>query len=391
MLEQPQDPYAHSLLGLCLMRQDKLPEAQQETEQAIVLAPDEGFPHYCRSTVLSHRRKYTEAEASAREAVRLDPANPDFQAQLGVTLFHQKNWQAALDACEDGLQYDAEHPGCTNLRSMALTKLGRQEESIRTADQSLAQDPDDEMAHANKGWALLHEGKPRPALDHFREALRLDPNYEYAQHGIVEALKARNPIYRWMLAYFLWMARLSDRARWGVIVGGYIGYRVLGGVSKTNPELAPWILPVQILYLIFVLLTWFAYPFFNLMLRLNKFGRHALSRDARVGSNWFGLCVLLVIGGIVLAIATGIESFFFLALFGGGMAMPLTALFQCDEGWPRTMMTRFTLAMAAVGIAAFACHTAELEIGETFATLFLFGFIASPWVANYLATAEPQR
>ncbi len=391
LLAQPQDAYAHALLGLCLMRQDKLPEAQDETEQAIVLTPDEGFPHYCRSVVLNHRRKYAEAEASAREAVTIDPTNPDFYAQLGVTLFHQKDWQAALDACENGLQYDAEHSGCTNLRSMALTKLGRQDESILTADQSLAENPDDEMAHANKGWALLHGGKPREALEHFREALRLDPNYEYAQMGIVEALKARNPIYRWILSYFLWMARLSDRAKWGVVIGGYVGYRVLGGIAGNYPDLAPWIFPFLLLYLLFVLLTWFAYPLFNLMLRLNKFGRHALSRDQRSGSNWFGLCILLVVGGITLAIATAAEWPLFLALFGGGMAMPLTALYQCDVGWPRTMMTRFTAAMAAVGVAAIVCRTADLEIGSTLFTLFLFGFIASPWVANYLMSAEPKR
>lgn len=391
LLEQPQDAYAHALLSLCLMRQDKLPEAQAEAEQAIVLTPDEGFPHYCRSIVLDHRRKHADAEQSAREAVRIDPTNSDFQAQLGVTLFHQKNWQGTLDACEDGLQYDAEHSGCTNLRSMALTKLGRQQESIRTADQSLAQDPDDEMAHANKGWALLHEGQPRPALDHFREALRLDPNYEYAQHGIVEALKARNPIYRWILAYFLWMARLSDRAKWGVILGGYFGYQVLSRIADTSPGLAPWIAPLLIIYLLFVLLTWFAYPLFNLLLRLNKFGRHALSRDQRLGSNWLGVCILLVAGGIVLAVTTSMDWPFFLALFGGGMAMPLTTLFQCDVGWPRTMMTRFTVAMALVGVGGIVSRVAGLEIGEMLLSIFLLGFIASPWVANYLANAEAQR
>ena len=38
---------------------------------------------------------------------------------------------------------------------------------------ALARRPDDPMTHANQGWALLHEGKPYPAMEHFREALRL--------------------------------------------------------------------------------------------------------------------------------------------------------------------------------------------------------------------------
>lgn len=391
LTERPHDAEGHALLGLCLMRQDKLPEAQGETEQAIVLAPDEPFPHYCRSIVLAHRRRYADAELSAREAVGLNPVDSDFHAQLAATLFQQEKWQAALDASSEGLQYDAEHAGCNNLRSMALTKLGRQQESIATVDQSLARDSDDEMAHANKGWALLHEGKPRPALEHFREAVRLDPNYEYAQQGIVEALKARNPIYRWMLAYFLWMARLDNRARWGVILGGYFGYRILGNVARNSPELGPWITPILVLYVIFVLLTWFAVPFFNLLLRLNKFGRYALSRDQRTSSNWFGLCVLVCLGGIAFELYSSSGVGLVLALIGAGMAMPLTTRYYCDPGWPRQMMTVLCVVMALAGVAALLSDLAGAEYGSTFIAVFFVGFIATPWLANYLAGVTVKR
>jgi len=391
MMDAPNDSHTHALLGLCLMRQDKLPEAQAETEQAIVLAPEESHPHYCRAVVLMHRKRFAEAEQSAREAVRLDPASADNYAQLGASLFQQKKWQAALEACLEGLQYDAEHADCSNLRSMTLTKLGRQEESLATVDQALARDPDDEMAHANKGWALLHDGKPRPALEHFREALRLDPNYEYAQLGIVEALKARNPIYRWMLAYFLWMARLGDRAKWGVILGGYFGFRVLRNVARNSPEWAPWIMPILVLYMIFVLLTWFSVPLFNLLLRINKFGRHALDRDQRTSSNWFGLCLLLSLSGIAIGLFTPYEDAFLLAFYGAGMAMPLTTIYSCEAGWPRKAMTILAVAMALVGTIGGVGMVVDLELGEPFFLAFILGFIATPWLANYLAGVTVQR
>ena len=391
LVEEPHDPYAHGLLGLCLMRQDRLPEAQAETEQAIVLAPDNPYPHYCRSIVLTHRNKFREAENAAREAIRIEPADADYHAQLSVALFQQERWQEALQSCENGLQYDAEHAGCSNMRSMALTRLGRQQESIQSVDQSLARDPDDEMAHANKGWALLHEGRHQAALEHFREALRLDPNFDYARHGIVEALKARNPIYRLLLGYFLWMARLENRARWAVIIGGYVGYRVLRGVARQNPDLQPWIMPILIVYIAFALLTWFAVPLFNLMLRLNKFGRHALSRDQRTASNWFGVCLLTTVVGIVVGLLTGRQVGFLAALYGGGLAMPLVTLFSCDHGWPRRSMTLWTIGMALVGAVGIVGELAGLRFGSPLLGLFLIGFIATPWVANYLASVTPQR
>ena len=389
--EKPHNAFAHALLGLCLMRQDKLVEAQTETQQAIVLAPDHAYPHHCRSIVMAHRHKFAEAEKSAREAIRLEPSEPDYYAQLSIALLHQKQWQKALDICHEGLRYDAEHSDCNNLRSIALTKLGRQQESIVTVDQSLARDPDDEMAHANKGWALLHAGKPKPALDHFREALRLDPNYDYAREGIVEALKARNPIYRYMLAYFLWMARLTDREKWTAIIAGYVAYRSLHRIARNYPEWETWITPFLVLYLVFVLLTWFSEPLFNLMLRLNKFGRHVLSRDQRISSNWFGLCLLTCLSGLALLLFSPYENGFLLAVFGAGMALPLTTLYHCDPGWPRQMMTVLAIAMAVVGFVGIAGTMAEIELGSFFLATFGLGFLATPWVANYLVSVTVQR
>ncbi len=391
LAETPHEARAHSLLGLCFMRQDKLDEAQAEVDQAIALTPDDGHAHYCRSVVLEHRRRYSEAEAAIREALQLDTANADYYAGLGVILFRQKKWQDALDMSLEGLSFEADHAGCNNLRTSALTQLGRQQEAIATVDSALSRDPDNEYAHANKGWALLHEGQPRPALDHFREALRLDPNYEYAQQGIVEALKARNFIYRWMLAYFLWMSRLDDRAKWAVILGGYFGAKLLKNMARNVPELAPWIAPILVLYFIFVLLTWFAVPFFNLLLRFNKFGRHALSRQQRISSNWFALCCVVFLLGIIGALVMESETAFFVAGYGIGMAFPLVTLYQFDKGWPRQAMTYLALGMAIVGAAAIMASALEMPIAQPLSIAFLLGFFATPWLANSLAGVSVKR
>jgi tetratricopeptide (TPR) repeat protein len=389
--ESPNDAVAHALLSLCLVKQDKLDEAQNEAEEAITLQPDWAYAHHCRSVVLEHRKRYAEAEASAREAVRLEPLDADYRARLAATLFSQRKWQPAFDAATEGLALDADHQACNHLRSMALTKLGRQSEAVASTDELLSRDADNPMAHTNKGWALLHQGKPRQALEHFREALRIAPTYEYARQGIVEALKARNPIYRWILAYFLWMARLSDAARWGVIIGGYIGAKFLNGLARNNPEWAPWIMPFTMLYLVFVLLTWFAYPLFNLLLRFNKFGRYALSRDQRRASNWFGLCLTVFVAAVIANIVFVIPIAILVAGFAVGMALPLVTIYQCDIGWPRQSMTYFAGAMAAVGTLGIVLSAIGHETGSLLVFLFLIGFIATPWVANYLATATATR
>lgn len=389
--EMPNDASAHALLALCLVHQEKLEEAERAAGEAISRAPDWAYPHNCRSVVLEYRRRFAEAEKAAREAVRLDPLDADYRARLATTLFRQGKWKETYDTAMEGLQHDPEHDGCNHLRTMALTKLGRQRDAVASVDAILARDPENAMAHANKGWALMHERQPREALEHFRESLRIDPTLEYAQHGIVEALKARNPIYRWILAYFLWMARLSDTVRWAVIIGGWLGMRALSGVADSNPALAPWILPLVVAYLVFVLLTWFAYPLFNLLLRFNKFGWYALSREQRAASNWFGLCLLVFVAAVISHFIWQLETALPIAIVAVGLALPLVTLYNCDKGWPRQAMTAFTAAMALVGFFAITLALMNHPSTNVARSLFLLGFIATPWLANYLMTQTAKR
>src|SRR5690606_21011372 len=121
-------------------------------------------------------------------------------------------------------------------------------------------------SHANMGWTLLHQGQPRRAAEHFREALRLDPTSDWARSGIVEAMKARSPIYRVFLAYFLFMSRLSSGAQWGILIGGYAGYQTVRTIGRTHPALAPYLQPLIVAYVVFALGTIVAIPLFNLLL-----------------------------------------------------------------------------------------------------------------------------
>ena len=209
---------------------------------------------------------------------------------------------------------------------------------------------DNSFTHANQGWTLLHQGQPKKALEHFRESLRLDPENEWARQGIVEALKARNFIYAIMLRYFLFMSKFRRQGQWAIVLGAYFGAQVLGGIGRSNPGLRPWILPLQILYVVFALMSWIASPLFNLMLRVNRFGRLALSREQTVASNWLGLCLLLALVSLGGWFETEFYSpWLFAALVFGLLALPVSAIYRCQSGWPRLTMALYTVGTALAG------------------------------------------
>jgi tetratricopeptide (TPR) repeat protein len=396
----PHNAYAHSLLALCLSEREDFKAATEEAQQAVHLEPDSAYSHYTLAKVLHDRDRDDEALPVINEALRLDASEPSYFALLSAIHLKERQWPAALDAAEQGLRLDPEHTGCTNLRAIALVNLGRKTEAGLTIDAALARNPDNSVTHANQGWTLLHQGEPKKALEHFREALRLDPDNEWARRGIIEALKARNIIYAVMLKYFFFMSKLRKQAQWGVILGAYFGYRVLSVVSHESPNLRPWLLPLQIIYVMFVLMTWIADPFFNLMLRLNRFGRLALSREQILASNWLGLCLLLALLSLAGCLVFGFNSpWLITALVFGALLLPVAGTFKCPTGTPRTGMAIYTSLLACAGMIAislmFFANGRETDPAydpvRTTLMLVIIGSFASSWIANILISQRRRR
>jgi tetratricopeptide (TPR) repeat protein len=398
---EPHEPYAHALLGLCLAKLEKFQDATAEAQQAIHLSPDFPFAHYAHASILHDRHRNVEALAAINEALRLDSSDADHFALLANIHVDEKRWREALEAAERGLQLDSENIACTNLRAIALVKLGRKAEAGATIDTALSKNPDNAITHANQGWTLLERGDHKKALEHFREALRLDPENQWARHGIVEALKARNFIYAFMLRYFFWMSRFRGRTQWAIILGGYFGNRLLGVVAASQPSLAPWILPIRILYVAFALMTWIADPLFNLLLRLNRFGRLALSREQVVAANYLGACIFLALVGLAGWIAFGGDGPWpFAAGVFACLAVPVSGIFKCSSGWPRNAMALYSGALALVGLFAIGCFAYEAlhpskghnrDAGWALFGLFILGAVGSTWLANILVMQRPRR
>lgn len=288
LTSDPDNAMAHAWLAICLREREQFTEATMEARMAVGLAPDDAETHYVLATVYSQRNMAKEAKLSLDEAIRLDPADPRYWGQMAALHQDAKRYRSALECAERGLRLDPENSVCTNIRAMALRGLGQKDEAGDAVEAALARNPENAISHANMGWNMLHQSKPKQALEHFREALRLQPDLEWARAGIVEALKARWLPYRLILRYFLFMSRMTSRVQWFIIIGAYLGYQVIQTVSKNNPAIGKYLWPIAWAYLAFVISTWLAAPFFNLMLRLSRFGRHVLSPHESISATAFG-------------------------------------------------------------------------------------------------------
>ncbi len=350
LADEPNHPLAHALMALCLSESEQFDRAVHHAKQAIVSAPDIAFPHYSMAIVCARRNQLKEAGEAVRAAIDLEPLNPDYHELLGKIHASRHEWKEALECAKEALSCDAEHVDARNLKTLALRNLGQGDAAQAEMLETLAEDPDNAWTHTNLGWQYLEKKDTKQAMHHFREALRIDPELEWARMGVVETLKSRSAVYRVFLRYFLLMGRLTRSGQWKVILGLWLLYMVLNQVALNVPAVAPWVFPLLVAYILFVLGTWLAGPLADLALRLHPFGKLALSRKERRASNWIGACLLAMFVSGALGVAIGNAGFAYLAGFFLLMLLPLGATLKAAWPQPQKAMLIYTAMVTLLGI-----------------------------------------
>lgn len=332
--KHPLDAYAHGMLALTLAAQDRFEEAIKEAKECINIEPDNAWNYYATAFVYYHHNRPKEAMNAIEEALRLNPHSATYFGMAAEIHLMRDEWTKALGMAELGLEVSPDNVDCLNCRAIALSKLGKYREAEQSIDLALARDPENEVSHANKASILFRQGKPKESAEHYREALRLNPNSKWAREGILEALKARNPIY-YPFAYIT--AKLSDMDRRASFVFALV---------------LMFVPPLRSLMFLFLILALAARKFFNLLLLLDPFGKRILTDDERMSTACFGVWLATLLSTIVsfivfkpAAIVAPITISLLVLLL-----IPLMRIFDVQPGARRTALAIITAGTAALGL-----------------------------------------
>lgn len=384
--EDPNDISSMIFLVEVYIQEEQYDQAKGLLENAIGLAPNFPDLYYLQSRIALMESKMDLAESALQQAIELNALDANYFALLSNIKLIRKQYDLALENANIALGIDAENLLALNIRSTSLVKLDRTEESFATIEGALREDPNNSYTHANYGWNLLEKGKHKKALEHFKESLSKDPNFEYAQAGMKEAIKATNPIYRLFLKYNFWIGKMNAKNQWTFIIGFYIGFRILRYAAKQNEALAPFLTPIIIVAAIFAFSTWVMEPISNLFLRFNRYGKILLNKKQKLSSNLVALSLAITLCSAILAFVIPDDRFFFVAIFGFLMMMPLGIMFSPTT--TKNILVYATIALASLGIIGLVTLFQTGDITNIFATLFLFGIIAFQWGANFVMIKE---
>jgi hypothetical protein len=240
--------------------------------------------------------------------------------------------------------------------------------------------------HANYGWGLLEKGEHKKALEHFKEALTNDPTFAYAQAGMLEALKASNPVYRIFLKYSFWMSNLTAKYQWTVIIGFYLGFRALKIIASNNEALQPYLVPLIIVLGLMAFSTWVIAPISNLFLRFNKYGQLLLDKKEKMSSNLVAVSLAAFVVGLLLYFLSSDEKMLTISVFGFAMMLPLGTMFSPSKN--KYALLIYTITLAAIGFIAIGLSFSTGEIFNLMTVIFILGFVGFQWIANYMLIKE---
>ncbi len=389
----PNNPFALAMLAQCYLETNRKKEALDFAKKAVANAVESPTIYYILARCQFYNQLIDKSLASIQSGQELDPTNSDFFLLKSQIAFYQEDWELALQEAEHGLTLNPEEVILINLRARALVKLNRKEEAANTMDYALHRAPQNSYSHANKGWVSIERDEYEAAINHFKEALRLDASNAYAKSGLREAIKAKNYLYRGVLKYFLWMEKLQEKYRWGFVIGLYILYRIALALAETSDLMAMLMTPLIIAYILFAFSSWIAMPISNLFLRLHPLGKHALEIDEvkastiaglLAGTSLFCFVLFFVTGGAFNLsgddfIIEGMASLFLLGVLLLLMMIPVGGLFFAKEGTVgRRNLTLFAVGLSVVG------GLALLTDNSIFFTIFFLGILFYSFVASYV-------
>jgi len=385
LAHHPEDPAA--FLELALNRseipgQGKL--ALEDARTATGLVPGSPYPLALQSRILSELERHKEALLLAESAIALDPESVYAWNAKCLALIGLSRWKEAEACARIALGLDADDESASNLLSLTLRLQNRLDESEEESRRRLERNPENAFSFTNSGWAALQRGEIKEAENHFKEALRINPQMEYARDGLKQSYRARSAFFRVFLKWSFFLQRFSANNRFAIAIGLIFGFRILRALAASVHPLL--VIPVALAYFIFVFGSWLSNGLANFFLLRDPVARLSLDRGEKIEGAAMGL---LFFGGL-LALVVGFPlEIHPLGILGGVMmiaTLPVSMIFTNPARLGQIVFGLISMMILVSGVIMsvdVAAHPArdmfEGTAGLCFSIIILLG-VGATWL-----------
>jgi tetratricopeptide (TPR) repeat protein len=177
---RPANAKAREFLGLALLAEGRLAEAEVQFAQDLALRPGHPAPHHNLGRLRARQGRWAEAAAAFRAALQRDPAHAKARHNLGVVLFEQGRVAEAAAEFRAAVTSDPGFVDAHHSLGLALARQGRADDAARAYGEALRLNPAYAPAHYSLAVLRQRQGRTPEAVRHLRDALRARPDFTEA-------------------------------------------------------------------------------------------------------------------------------------------------------------------------------------------------------------------
>ena len=177
---RPEDHFVVEAYAAFLQASGDMPGTIQQWRRVSELLPHDFLPWFQLGSIQSKLGNYTESETYLRKALALRPGLVEGWNELGQCLGAQQKWQPALEAFEHASKLRPEEPVFWAFRAKVLVGLGRNPDAIDCYRKAVELNPNYAEAHAALGDQYSIAGKTAEAIAEYEAAIKAKPDYAMA-------------------------------------------------------------------------------------------------------------------------------------------------------------------------------------------------------------------
>jgi tetratricopeptide (TPR) repeat protein len=162
-------------LFMAYFQMNKGKEARETAEQMLRLFPEEPISYVSAGQLQKRMMQTSRALAYFQQARMLRPDSAFIIGCVAITQLSLKHYQEAIQAADEGLQEDPTEMNCLIAAARAHMQLDMHAAAGDHMQELLKHHPDSFEAHAVAGEWFKRANMTENAIEHFSEAMRIEP------------------------------------------------------------------------------------------------------------------------------------------------------------------------------------------------------------------------
>jgi tetratricopeptide (TPR) repeat protein len=183
----------HYGLGVTLAEDGKTEQAIEHYKAALSLKPDFTDVRFNLAKALAERGTFREAMPHYDEVLKSKPGDADVYNSLGLALAEHGNLEQAVRVYRSGLDFNPKNAHLHSNLGVALLQQGQLDKAFKELQVALDLLPVSET-HNNMGMLLASKDQLVEAIEHYNEAIRLDPGNAKAYFNLGNAFLVQSKL-----------------------------------------------------------------------------------------------------------------------------------------------------------------------------------------------------